>query len=72
MNSFSGLHLLKYDSLRIKEIDGINYIRTTCDNTLWGEQNLIDILEYKKEVVDDNISYFWFKYEDIIELLVGD
>lgn len=72
LNSFSGLHLLKYDSLRIQEIDGINYIRTSYDNTLWGEQNLIDILEYKKEVVDDNISYYWFKYEDIIELLAGD
>lgn len=72
LNSFSGLHLLKYDSLRIQEIDGVNYIRTSYDNTLWGEQNLIDILEYKKEVVDDNISYYWFKYEDIIELLAGD
>lgn len=72
LNSFSGLHLLKYDSLRIQEIDGINYIRTSCDNTLWGEKDLIDILEYKKEVVDDYLSYYWLKYEDIIELLAGD
>lgn len=72
LNSFSGLHLLKYNALRIENIDGIDYIRTKENRTLWGDQDLKDLFEYKEDYDDDKLIYYWFKYEDIMNLIQGD
>lgn len=72
LNSFSGLHLLKHNVLRIEKMDNVDYIRTFATRTLWGEQDLKDIFEYKETISANGKNYCWFKYSDIFSLLNQD
>ncbi len=66
--SREGFDLLKHHSLRIETIDGVEYIRSTHYKST-NPKELLENLEYREELTDGFIKYYWFKLDDALKYI---